>query len=170
MECTGQNQIYQEEIHHPTNMFQCIFLDLLLIEWIGYTSAMGVMKPPSSCSSTKKILRNQFIYYHMSCRGYFGINHFKPRNFAFVAIVVRDSIMTRMHKWSMMIYGSPQAEFTETKHNSHIHGYGTPILGKIVVYISKLDYMQALVLEYNFHCREQSFKDGYISAKEFLSW
>ena len=70
----------------------------------------------------------------------------------------------------MMIYGSLQAEFMETKQNSHIHGYGTPILGNFFVYISKLDYMQALVLEYNFHCREKSFKDSYISAKEFLSW
>ena len=37
-----------------------------------------------------------------------------------------------------MIYGSLQAEFMETKYNSHIHGYGTPVFGKIVVNISKL--------------------------------
>ena len=37
----------------------------------------------------------------------------------------------------MMIYGSLQAEFMETKYNSHIHWYGTPVFGKIVVYISK---------------------------------
>ena len=36
-----------------------------------------------------------------------------------------------------MIYGSLQAEFMETKYNSHIHRYGTSILGKIVVNISK---------------------------------
>ena len=32
-----------------------------------------------------------------------------------------------------MIYGSLQAEFMETKYNSHIHGYGTYVFGKIVV-------------------------------------
>ena len=32
----------------------------------------------------------------------------------------------------MMIYGSLQAEFMETKYNGHIHRYG-----KIVVYLSK---------------------------------
>ena len=36
-----------------------------------------------------------------------------------------------------MIYGSLQAEFMETKCNGHIHIYGTPIFGKIVVYVSK---------------------------------
>ena len=37
----------------------------------------------------------------------------------------------------MMIYGSLYAEFMETKHNGHIHRYGTPIFGNIVVYVSK---------------------------------
>ena len=37
----------------------------------------------------------------------------------------------------MMIYGSLQAEFMEAKYNSHIHGYGTFVFGKIVVYIYK---------------------------------
>ena len=45
--------------------------------------------------------------------------------------------MARIHKRSVMIYGSLQAEFTATKYNSHIHKYGTPILGKIAVDISK---------------------------------
>ena len=36
-----------------------------------------------------------------------------------------------------MIYGRLQAEFMETKYNSHIHRYGTSIFGKIVVKISK---------------------------------
>ena len=35
-----------------------------------------------------------------------------------------------------MIYGSLQAEFMETKYNSHIHGYETSVFGKIVVDIS----------------------------------
>ena len=46
--------------------------------------------------------------------------------------------MARIHRWSMMIYGSLQAEFMETKCNSHIHGYGTSAFGKIVVNIFKL--------------------------------
>ena len=41
--------------------------------------------------------------------------------------------MASIHRWSMMIYGSMQAEFMETKCNSHIHGYGTSVFGKIVV-------------------------------------
>ena len=36
-----------------------------------------------------------------------------------------------------MIYGSLQAEFMETKYNSHLHRYGTFIFGKIAVNISK---------------------------------
>ena len=45
--------------------------------------------------------------------------------------------MARIHRWSVMIYGSLQAEFMETKYNSHVHGYGTSVFGKIVVNISK---------------------------------
>ena len=37
----------------------------------------------------------------------------------------------------MVIYGSLQAEFMETKCKGHIHKCGTPIFGKIVIYISK---------------------------------
>ena len=36
-----------------------------------------------------------------------------------------------------MIYGSLQAEFMATKYSSHIHAYGTSVLAKIVVNISK---------------------------------
>ena len=91
----------------------------------------------------RKSLCNQFIYYHISSRGFFYINCFKLRNFAVVAVecsfatVYRDSIMARIHRWSVIIYGSLQAEFMETKYNSHIHGYGTSVFGKIVVDISK---------------------------------
>ena len=79
----------------------------------------------------QKPICNQFIHYHLSSRGVFGINRFQLRNFAVVAIecsfatVYRSSIMARIHRWSVMIYGSLQAEFMETKYNSHIHGYGT---------------------------------------------
>ena len=44
--------------------------------------------------------------------------------------------MARVHRWSVMIYGSLQAEFIETKYNSHIQRYGASIIGKIVVNIS----------------------------------
>ena len=36
-----------------------------------------------------------------------------------------------------MIYGSLKAAFMDTKHNGHIHRYGTPIFGTISVYVSK---------------------------------
>ena len=91
----------------------------------------------------RKPLCNQFIHYHIGNRGIFGTNHFKLRNFAVVAIewsfatVDRGSIMARIHRWSVMISGSLQSEFMETKYNSHIHGYWTSIFGKIVVNISK---------------------------------
>ena len=91
----------------------------------------------------RKPLCNLFIHYHTSSRGVFGINHFKLRNFAVVAIecsfatVDRGSIVARIHRWSVMIYGSLHAEFMETKYNSHIHGYGTSVFGKIVIDISK---------------------------------
>ena len=91
----------------------------------------------------RKPLCNQFIHYHTSRRGVFGIKRFKLRNVAVVAIehsfatVYKGSITTKIHRWSVMIYGSLQAEFMETKYNSHIHGYGTSVYGKIVVDISK---------------------------------
>ena len=45
--------------------------------------------------------------------------------------------MVRIHRLSVMIYGSMQATFMETKHNGHVHRYGTPIRGNIVAYVSK---------------------------------
>ena len=64
----------------------------------------------------RKPLCNQFIHYHISSTKVFGINHFKLCNFAVVAIecyfatVDRGCIMARIHRWSVMIYGSLQAE------------------------------------------------------------
>ena len=48
--------------------------------------------------------------------------------------------MARIHRWSVMIYGSLQAEFMETNYNIHIHGYGKFVFGKIVVniYLNRL--------------------------------
>ena len=40
--------------------------------------------------------------------------------------------MARIHNWSVIIYGSLQAEFMETKYNGHIQRYWTPIFGKIL--------------------------------------
>ena len=45
--------------------------------------------------------------------------------------------MAKIHRWSVMIYGSLQAEFMETKYNSHIHRCGITNFGKIVLNISK---------------------------------
>ena len=91
----------------------------------------------------RKPLCNQFIHYHISSGWVFGISHFKFHNFAVVAIECsfattdKGSIMARIHRWPVMIHVSLQAEFMETKYNSHIHGYGTSVFGKIVVNISK---------------------------------
>ena len=79
-------------------------------------------------------LCNQSIHYHINSRGVFGINHFKLCNFAvvtiqcFFATVDRGSIMARIHRRFVMIYGSLQAEFMETKYSSHIPRYGTSSL------------------------------------------
>ena len=80
--------------------------------------------------------------YIATCRGVFGINHFKLRNllslqYNVFATAVRGSIMARIHGWSVMIYDSLQAGFMDTKYNSHIHMYGTYIFGKFVINISK---------------------------------
>ena len=90
----------------------------------------------------RKPLCNQFLHYHISRRGVVGINHLKLRYFVVVAIeysfatVARCSIMARIHRWSVIIYGNLQTEFMETKYNSHIRRYGTFVFGKIVVNIS----------------------------------
>ena len=94
----------------------------------------GSYQNPHPPVLVRKPLCNQFMHYHMSSRGIFGINRFKLCNFAVVAIecsfatVYRGSIMARIHRWSVMIYGSLQDEFMETKYNSHIHGYGTSVI------------------------------------------
>ena len=54
-----------------------------------------------------------------------------------LATVDRGSIMNRINGWFMMIYGSLQAEFVDTKHNGHIHTYWSPSFYNIVVYLCK---------------------------------
>ena len=89
----------------------------------GCASAMGMIKFPSSCSSPKALC-NQFIDYYICSRGVFCINHIKLRNFVVITIecsiatVDRGSIMTRIYRWSMMVYSSLQAEFMVTKYQS----------------------------------------------------
>ena len=98
----------------------------------GCASAMGMIKFPSSCSSPKALC-NQFIDYYICSRGVFCINHIKLRNFVVITIecsiatVNRGSIMTRIYRWSMMVYSSLQAEFMVTKYDGHIHRYGAQV-------------------------------------------
>ena len=94
----GQNQGRQEETQHPTHRFRRLFLDLLLIGWRGCASAMGVIKTVEEFLVS--IISNKIVLF---------------------AAVDRGSIMATMHKWSVMIRGSLQAEFMETMYNSHIH-------------------------------------------------
>ena len=64
----------------------------------------------------------------------FGIHIFIFSNFAAVAIeclfatIIRSSVMSRIYRVSLMIYGSLHAELMGTKRNSRIHRYGTLIL------------------------------------------
>ena len=103
---------------------------------------MGMIKFPSNCSSPKALC-NQFIDYYICSRGVFCINHIKLRNFVVITIecsiatVDRGSIMTRIYRWSMMVYSSLQAEFMVTKYDGHIHRYGALVFGKLVIYVSK---------------------------------
>ena len=75
----------------------------------------------------RKPLCNQFIHYHINSRGDFRISHFKLRNVAVVAIECSfatadtGSIMTRIQIWSVMIYGSLQAEFIETMYKKYLY-------------------------------------------------
>ena len=105
----------------------------------GCASAMGMIKFPSSCSSPKALC-NQFIDNYICSRGVFCINHIKLRNFVVITIecsiatVDRGSIMTRIYRWSMMVYSSLQAEFMVTKYDGHIHRYGALVFGKLVIW------------------------------------
>ena len=57
--------------------------------------------------------------------------------FAF-ATIIRGSIMSKTHKWTVIIYGSPRAELMETRYNDHIHMYGRLISGNIIAYVTKV--------------------------------
>ena len=111
----------------------------------GCASAMGMIKFPSSCSSPKALC-NQFIDYYICSRGVFCINHIKLRNFVVITIecsiapVDRGSIMTRIYRWSMMVYSSLQAEFMVTKYDGHIQN--------IASFSTKMVYRRKRHLQY----------------------
>ena len=96
----------------------------------------GSNKNPPPPVLVRKSLGNQFIHYHISSRGVFGINSLKLRNFAVVGIecsfatVYRGSIMARVHSWCMMIYGSLQAEFMGMEHLS--------LVKLLLIYLNRL--------------------------------
>ena len=49
--------------------------------------------------------------------------------------------MARIHRWSMMIYGSLQAEFMETKYNSHIIGMKhLSLVRLLLIYLNRLTH------------------------------
>ena len=65
----------------------------------------------------RKPLCYQFIHYPISSRVVFGINHFKLRNFAVVAIkytfatVDRGIILPRIHRWSVIVINNRSHPF-----------------------------------------------------------
>ena len=47
--------------------------------------------------------------------------------------------MTRIYRWSMMVYSSLQAEFMVTKYDGHIHRYGALVLANwLFMYLNRL--------------------------------
>ena len=90
----------------------------------------------------QKPLHNRFIHYYISSRGVLvpiisNCLILLSLQYNVLVTVDRGGILARIHKWSMIIYGTLQAEFMETKCNGHIHRYGTPVFGKkgaLVVY------------------------------------
>ena len=64
-ECLDGNKGHQEETHHPTHRFRCLFLDLLSMGSRGCASAMGAIKLPPSCSSPKIMCESIHIVWYM---------------------------------------------------------------------------------------------------------
>ena len=97
-------------------------------EWDGgCASAMGVNFTLPSSSASPKPLHNQLICCYICSRGVFGYQSFQTPhcycrcNRMYFLAVDRGSITTRIHRWSIMIYGSLQTEFVGTNYNGHIH-------------------------------------------------
>ena len=76
-----------------------------------------------------------------------GKGNFKLRHFAVVATIDRGSITTRMHRWPMMIYVRLSAKSMETKHNRHIHEYGTPIYHNVVYIFKPISVYHSFILK-----------------------
>ena len=55
------NKDHQEETHHPTPRFRRLFLELLSMGRRGCASAMGAIKLPPSCSSSKLMCQSIHI-------------------------------------------------------------------------------------------------------------
>ena len=118
MDCTGQNQGRQDRGNTSSNPQVSTLISRPAFNRMERgCQRHGRYQNSHSPVLVRKPLCNQFIYYHINCRGVYGINHFKLRNFAVVAIecsfatVDRGSIMARIHRWSVTIYDSLQAEF-----------------------------------------------------------
>ena len=58
-----------------------------------------------------KPLCNQFIHYHISSRGVFGINHFKLRNFAVAAIECVLGFLAIVDRGNIIRYFESQIHF-----------------------------------------------------------
>ena len=126
---TRTKVVRRKHIIQPTCFGAYSGPNMLLMGCRGCASAMGVIRLPSSCSSPKTLC-NKLIYYYIS------VILLSLQSNVF-ATFDDGSTMTRIHKWSMVIYGSLQAGFIENKHNGHIHTYGTYIFGNIVVNVSQ---------------------------------
>ena len=55
------NKGHQEKTHHPTHRFRRLFLDPLSMGCRGCASAMGAIKLPPSCSSSKTMCQSIHI-------------------------------------------------------------------------------------------------------------
>ena len=82
--------------------------------------------------------RNIFIHYYLYSRGFFLYHSFHTPPFcgrcnSIFATVDWGSMIIKVHRCSVVFYGSTRAEFIGTKRNDHIHSHGTLIFGDIVV-------------------------------------
>ena len=134
----ARTKVIRRKTHNPTHRFRRLFPRPAFNGMERMCQRHGSNQNSHHPVLVRKPSCNQFMNYHISSRGVFSINHFKLRNFAVVAMecsfatVDRGGLMARIYRYCVMVYGSLQAEFMETKYNSHIHGYGTSVFGKIV--------------------------------------
>ena len=139
-EYTDQSQSHQEETHHPTHRFRRLFIDLRHMGWKEFAGTMGVIKLSSASSGSKTFYVFNLYIAIYAVEEYLvsiisdSVNVLSLQLNVFA--VDRCSTITRIHNWSVMIYGSLQAEFIDITHNDYIHG--TPFVGNIVVHASKL--------------------------------